>query len=84
MNLLQYFILQMEMKTGDEAANLNINVTPNPETELKPKDSQSACKVIVHSRSHMLSMLWCQLIFICQIKLIVSFLTITSRWLFYY
>lgn len=38
------------MKTGDEGAGLNISVTPDPETELKPKDSQSACKVIVHGK----------------------------------
>lgn len=47
------------MKTGDEAADLNISVTPDPETELKPKDSQSACKVIVHGTSHIVSTLSC-------------------------
>lgn len=50
----------METKTGDEAANLNINMTP--ETELKPKDSQSACKVIVQGISHMYSTLTDQLL----------------------
>lgn len=44
----------MEVKTGDEAANLNINVTPDTETQLKPKDSQLACKVIVRGMSNML------------------------------
>lgn len=61
------------MKTGDEAANLNINMTPNPETELKPKDSQSADKVIVHGMSHM----HCTLRLLYQIKFLLSFLAIT-------
>lgn len=66
------------MKAGDEAPNLNINVTPNPETALKPKDSQSACQVIVHGMSHMLSTLSCQFILIYRIKFILLQLLLVS------
>lgn len=48
------------MKRGrDEGADLKISVTPDPETELKPKHYQSACEVIVQGTSYIFSTLSC-------------------------